>query len=148
MTRLTYRGHQGYMRPRLLFGVLRRSHTEVFAEDGREVGKVREAYGIGHLGDVDLLFLEQAGSLLEADVTDKFAGRDTGQLLHLAVELCTADAYCVSISTLKSLSLRFLLMAFMMRSMSCSSLPFTSGCSTLSACCWAPVNLPFRRWRP
>ena len=42
---------------------------------------------------------------------------------------------CVNISTLKSLSDKFLLIAFMIRSINSSSLPFTSGCSTLSACC-------------
>ena len=65
----------------------------MFAEDGREVGKIREPYGIGYLRDVDFLLLKQAGSLLQTDVADELAGGDAGHLLHLAVQLCTADAY-------------------------------------------------------
>ena len=63
------------------------------AEDGGEVGEVREADGVGHLGDVQLLLAQQTGGLLQADVTQELAGGDAGHLLHLAVELCTADAY-------------------------------------------------------
>jgi len=44
-----------------LLGILRGREAEVLAEDGREVGQVREAYGVGHLRDVDLLLLQQAG---------------------------------------------------------------------------------------
>ena len=32
----------------------------MLTEDGREVSQVGEAYGVGHLGDVDLLLLQQA----------------------------------------------------------------------------------------
>ena len=53
---------------RVLFNILRRRHAEVLAEDGGEVGQIGEAYGVGHLGDVHLLLLQQAGGLLKADV--------------------------------------------------------------------------------
>ena len=68
-------------------------HAEMLAEDSGEVSQVGEAYGIGHLGDVDFLLLQQTCGLLQTDVADELAGGDARQLLHLAVELCAADAH-------------------------------------------------------
>ena len=51
------------------------------------------AHLIGHLRDVDLLFAQQACRLLHAQVTQELAAGDAGHLLHLAVQLGTADAY-------------------------------------------------------
>ena len=54
---------------------------------------IAETYGIGHLRNIDLLFLQQAHGLFEPDVTDELAHGQTCQFLHLAVELRTADTY-------------------------------------------------------
>ena len=42
----------------LLLNELSWGDTEMLAEDGGEIGKRGEAYGIGHLGDIHLLLLQ------------------------------------------------------------------------------------------
>ena len=68
----------------------------MLAEDGGEVGEVGEADGVGDLGDVDLLLTQEAGGLLQTDVADELRGGDAGHLLHLAVELGTADTHLLT----------------------------------------------------
>ena len=65
----------------------------MLAEYRGEVGKVGEANGIGHLGNIDFLLTQQSGCLLQADVADKLAGRDTRHFLHLTVQLGSTDAH-------------------------------------------------------
>ena len=76
----------------MLSHVVARGHVIVFLKDGGEGCRVGESAGVHHLGDVHPLGGEQLGSLLQADVADKVVRRLTGELLHLTVEVDTADA--------------------------------------------------------
>ena len=65
----------------------------MFLEHGGEMGLVIESHSVGHLCDIDLLLTDETGSLLQSEVTDEVAGRDTCDLLHLAVQLGTTDTH-------------------------------------------------------
>ena len=78
---------------RLTFGIFRGSNTEMFAEDGGEVGQIRESYRISHLRHIDFLLFQEPCSLFQSDVTDKLTGGDSRQFLHLTMQLYTADTH-------------------------------------------------------
>ena len=71
----------------LLFGfcIFCRCDTEVFLEDGREVGLVVETYRVGYLCDVDFLLADESGSLFQSQIADELTGRDARHLLHLTM---------------------------------------------------------------
>ncbi len=68
-------------------------HAVELLEDGGEGGGVVETAGIHDFGDVHVLHRQQLGSLLQTDVADEVMGCLTCQLLHLAMQVDTRDAY-------------------------------------------------------
>ena len=69
----------------MLTDILGWRHSEMLTEGSRERRLTGVAYGVGHLSDVDLLFGEQTGGLLHADVLYEVVDGEARHLLHLAV---------------------------------------------------------------
>lgn len=85
----------GRVREGLPLPILFRRHTIVPLENLREVVLVIEAYTVGDLRDVDGTQVEKVDSLLHAHVADELTGGYTRHLLHLAMELGTAQTNIV-----------------------------------------------------
>ena len=64
----------------------------MFLEDVGKIARVAVSDTVGDLSDVDCALAEQFCSLFHAEVAEEFAGRQSRNLLHLAVELHAADA--------------------------------------------------------
>ena len=77
----------------MLLAVLRRSHAIILLEDGSEMARIVEAHRVSHLIDIDTTLGDDSGSLLQAKVSDKLSGGDAGHLLHLAVQVRSADTH-------------------------------------------------------
>ena len=122
--------------------IFRRRHTEIFLKCSGEMTVIGKSHHICNLRNIDFTLSYQSGSLIETDVSQELAGRNTGHFLQLTMQLGAAYAHLI---TLKSESPMFSFTTFMIRSISSSSLPFTSIFSTLSSCFKAPLNLPFKR---
>ena len=57
-----------------------------------EMSLVDIAYTVGYLRDVYLALAQQTRGLLHAQIAEELSRRDARHLLHLAVQLGTADA--------------------------------------------------------
>ena len=80
----------------MLFDILGRRHAEMFLKHGGEGADVRETNRISHLRDILLLLGEQACCLLHAHVLDEVADGQSGELLHLAMQMRAADAHLLT----------------------------------------------------
>ena len=80
----------------LLYGILhvfsRRTAVEIL-EHGAEACRIGETADVHHVGDALLAILQQLGCLLQSNVADEAVWSLVGQLLHLAMQVHSADAH-------------------------------------------------------
>ena len=80
----------------LLYGILhvfsRRTAVEIL-EHGAEACRIGETADVHYVGDALLAILQQLGCLLQSDVADEAVRSLVGQLLHLAMQVHSADAH-------------------------------------------------------
>lgn len=85
---------------------------------------IGETYGICNLRDGALSAFQQVGGLPQAQVADEVACGESCHLLHLAVQMGSAESYFrASISTLNSGLFRLAFTTFIIRSISALSFP-------------------------
>lgn len=90
------------------------------------MGLVVETYRVGYLRDINLPLFDESCRLFQSEVTYKFSGRNTSNLLQLTVELCTADTDLLGkFLYIEVGSARWVLIYFITRSIRASLLPFT-----------------------
>ena len=80
----------------MLFDIFRRRDAEMLLEHRREGADIGETNGIGHLRDILLLLGQQTGRLLHPQVLNEVADGQSGELLHLSVQMGTADAHLLT----------------------------------------------------
>ena len=71
-------------------------HTIEFLEYGRERGGIVKATSIHDLRDIHIMTSQQISSLLQSDVANEVMRCLACQLLHLAMQVYTADSHLVS----------------------------------------------------
>lgn len=79
----------------MFFHIVTGRHAVELLEDRREGGWIGEAAGVHDFGDVHALISQQLGSFLQADVADEVVGGLPREVLHLTVDVDTADTYLI-----------------------------------------------------
>ena len=57
---------------------------------------IGKSHHVRNLRNVDLTLFNQSGSLIETDVSQELAGRNTGHFLQLTMQLSTAYAHLIT----------------------------------------------------
>ena len=76
--------------------IFRRRYTEIFLKCSGEMTVIGKSHHIRNLRNVDFTLSYQSGSLIETDVSQELAGRHTGHLLQLTMQLGAAYAHLIT----------------------------------------------------
>ena len=79
----------------MFFHIVAGRHAVELLEDRREGGWIGKAAGVHDFGDVHALISQQLGSFLQADVADEVVRGLSRKILHLAMDMHTADTYLI-----------------------------------------------------
>ena len=93
--RMPLEAHSAKLPLLVFFHIVAGRHAVELLEDRREGCWIGEAAGIHDFGDVHALISQQLGGFLQANIADEVVGSLPRKILHLAMDMHTADTYLI-----------------------------------------------------